>query len=218
MMPGPGSGTPIQLSAGADVVLDGLFEEARDPVGLVLVAQAASAGRFSGRSDFVAHEFRERGLATLRLDLLTPEEDRDYAARFDLPLLARRWSALCREIRDRLEAPDLHLGVFSVSTGAGAALLAATEPGAGIDAIVSCEGRPDLLEELLPAVEAPTLLVTGARAVAVTELNARAYRLLAAPKDMIVLPTAANVFEEPGALAEVLPWAGDWYRRFLSPS
>jgi putative phosphoribosyl transferase len=149
------------------------------------------------------------------VDLLTSEEDRDYSRRYDIPLLATRLRRVSGRIRDRLSETPLGIGVLSASTGAAAALWTASDPESDLRAIVACEGRPDLVEDLLPEVTAPTLLVAGAKGGAVTRLNAEAYSRIPAPKDMIVVPGATNPFEEPVALATVLHQAVHWFQRFL---
>ena len=60
--------------------------------GLVIFAHGSGSGRLSPRNNRVAAALRDAGLATLLLDLLTPEEERDRANVFDIPLLASRLS------------------------------------------------------------------------------------------------------------------------------
>jgi putative phosphoribosyl transferase len=67
------------------------------------------------------------------------------------------------------------VGYFDTSTGAAAALRAATEPGTGIAAVVPRSGRPDLAPRLA-AVTAPTLLIVGGHDDVVLDLNRRAQR------------------------------------------
>ncbi len=47
------------------------------PRGVVLFAHGSSSGRFSPRNNFVAHHLQQNDLATLLLDLLTPDEAND---------------------------------------------------------------------------------------------------------------------------------------------
>ena len=78
------------------------------------------------------------------------------------------------------------VGYFGASTGAAAALWAAAEPDARIDAVVSRGGRPDLAWHRLDAVRAPTLLIVGGDDTTVLELNreaARRLRCRAPPRD-----------------------------------
>jgi putative phosphoribosyl transferase len=198
-----------------EVALEGVLSCPSSPMGMVVLALGTSASRHSRRIQGISLALEEAGLGTVVVDLLTSEEDRDYSRRYDIPLLADRLRRVAAGIQDRLLPSPLGIGVLSASTGAAAALWAASDPENEFRAIVSCEGRPDLVEDLLPEVTAPTLLVAGANGGVVTRLNAEAYSRIAAPKDMIVVPGATNPFEEPVALATVIHQAIHWFRRFL---
>jgi putative phosphoribosyl transferase len=198
-----------------EVELEGFLTCPASPVGMVVLALGTSSSRYYRRIQEVALALGEAGLGTVVVDLLTSEEDRVYLHRYDIPLLADRLRRVTGGIRDRLAKRPLGIGVLSASTGAAAALWAASDPESEIRAIVSCEGRPDLVEDLLPEVTVPTLLVAGANGGAVTRLNAEAYSRIAGPKDMIVVPGATNPFEEPHALATVIHQAIHWFRCFL---
>jgi len=189
--------------------------------GLVLFAHGSGSGRFSPRNRFVAQAFNKAGLATLLIDLLTPEEEevdevtREF--RFNITLLARRLVAATRWLKENKATSKLTIGYFGASTGAAAALLAAAELGESIRAIVSRGGRPDLAREVLGHVRAPTLLIVGELDLSVIELNKHAYELLAAKKKALgIVPGASHLFEEPGALEEVARLATDWFKRHLS--
>jgi putative phosphoribosyl transferase len=195
--------------------LEGVLSLPASPEGLVVLAFGTSASRHSRRIQEISLALGEAGLGTVVVDLLTSAEDRDYTRRYDIPLLADRLRSVIGRIRDHVSRPPLGIGVLSASTGTAAALWTASDPESDLRAIVACEGRPDLVEDLLPEVTAPTLLVAGANGGAVTRLNAEAYSRIAAPKDMIVVPGAANPFEEPVALATVIHQAIHWFLRFL---
>jgi pimeloyl-ACP methyl ester carboxylesterase len=181
-----------------------LPEQAR---ALVVFAHGSGSSRHSSRNRKVAEALRERSLATLLLDLLTREEERDRANVFDIELLAARLVAAtewCHEHR------PLPVSYFGASTGAAAALWAAAELGERITAVVSRGGRPDLAGERLPAVSAPTLLIVGERDELVLELNRKAQHRLRATSELAVVPGATHLFEEPGALEQVALLAAEW--------
>ena len=134
---------------------------------------------------------------------------------FDIGLLAERLVAATRWARRESHLADVRIGYFGASTGAGAALRAAAELGRDIAAVVSRGGRPDLAAETLPAVRAPVLLIVGGHDEIVLELNRDARRLLQAPSELVVVPGATHLFEEPGALQEVSRLAGEWFERHL---
>ena len=186
--------------------------------GLVLFAHGSGSSRFSPRNRQVARELNDRGLATLLLDLLRQEEERDRTNVFDIPLLSDRVVAATQWVRAQPELMHLAVGYFGASTGAAAALSAAAELGAGIGAIVSRGGRPDLAANRLAEVRAPVLLIVGERDELVLELNREAQRLLNVPSELAIVPGATHLFEEPGALESVSQLAGGWFERNLKPA
>ena len=185
--------------------------------GIVLFAHGSGSSRKSPRNNFVARELRAGGLGTLLMDLLTPEEDALRATRFDIDLLTRRLTAATRWLADQPETKALPLGYFGASTGAAAALKAAAALGPDVRAVVSRGGRPDLAAPDLPRVQAPTLLIVGGLDDVVLDLNRRAYETLTARKELVVVPRATHLFEEPGALEEVARLARDWFTHYLGP-
>ncbi len=107
------------------------------------------------------------------------------------------------------------MGFFGASTGGGAALVAAAHPGVKVQAVVSRGGRPDLAGDALREVHAPTLLIVGGRDEAVLELNRQAQAAIPAPCELVVVPGATHLFEEPGALEQVATLARDWFLGYL---
>jgi putative phosphoribosyl transferase len=201
-------------AAGASV--EGMLEVPDGAVGLVLFAHGSGSSRHSPRNNYVAGVLRAAGVGTLLMDLLTAEEDRDYARRFDIGLLTRRLLDTARWAAAQPATRALPLGFFGASTGAAAALDAAAELGPVARAVVSRGGRPDLAsEQALLAVTAPTLLLVGGWDDGVIELNQLAYDQLRCEKDMIIVPGATHLFEEPGTLEAVAREAADWFARHL---
>ena len=187
------------------------------PRGVVAFAHGSGSSRLSPRNAFVAETLQRRGIATLLFDLLTPQEDRDPEARFDIPLLTRRLLAASDWLSGQAATARLSLGYFGASTGAAAALEAAAERGAGVSAVVSRGGRPDLAGPgLLESVSAPTLLIVGRFDDVVIGLNRKALARLACEKELVIVPGATHLFEEPGTLAQAANHAADWFVRWLS--
>ena len=106
-------------------------------------------------------------------------------------------------------------GLFGASTGAAAALIAASELGRRISAVVSRGGRPDLATSALDRVDTPTLLIVGGADYGVIELNERAFARLRGPKALEIVPGASHLFPEPGALETVVKLAARWFERYL---
>lgn len=187
---------------------------------IVLFAHGSGSSRFSPRNRFVAEALNRAGLATLLFDLLTKAEEAEEAReaslhRFNIELLARRLSAATDAVAERPETRDLRIGYFGASTGAAAALVAAAERPSRVGAVVSRGGRPDLAGEALGRVEASTLLIVGGEDHQVLELNRWAQRRLAGTSELVVIPGASHLFEEPGALEEVARLAARWFSLHL---
>lgn len=183
--------------------------------GVVLFAHGSGSSRFSPRNQFVARVLREGGLGTLLIDLLEEWESEDRSKVFDIALLAERLLGATDWLLGDAETKGLAIGYFGASTGAAAALQAAAERGSQIKAIVSRGGRPDLALEYLPRVTAPVLLIVGEDDWPVIPLNREAYELLPGPKELVIIPGATHLFEEPGALEEVARLAREWFARYL---
>lgn len=181
------------------------------PVGLVIFAHGSGSGRFSPRNNHVALALRRAGLATLLLDLLTPKEERDRRNVFDMDLLASRLTEAAEWAAGQADLQSLPIGYFGASTGGGAALIAAAQDEARIKAVVSRGGRPDMAGPLLPLVDAPTLLIVGSLDGPVIELNVAAFERLTCEKELVIVPGAGHLFEEPGTLDQVVRHATGWF-------
>jgi len=196
-------------------VLEGSLAIPPGAPGLVLFAHGSGSSRYSPRNKFVAQTLRESGIGTLLIDLLTREEDTLYENRFDIDLLTLRLEMATGWLSEDSETRGLRIGYFGASTGAAAALRAAANLGPVIGAVVSRGGRPDLALSFLGHVRSPTLLIVGGLDHMVIELNQQAYNELKAEKELIIIPGASHLFEEPGALEEVARLASEWFRRHL---
>ncbi len=183
--------------------------------GLVVFAHGSGSSRFSPRNNFVARILREAGIGTLLIDLLTEEEDTVYQTRFNIDLLTERLLQATRWSQKQQRTKDLVIGYFGASTGAAAALKAAAAEGSKIGAVVSRGGRPDLAKEALVLVQSPALLIVGGNDDIVIELNREAYGRLKGKKQLVIVPGATHLFEEPGALEEVARLATDWFKQYL---
>jgi len=208
-------GEDVEPAAG-EVRLAGCLTVPQDAPGIVVFAHGSGSSRRSPRNRHVARVLAEAGLGTLLLDLLTPEEELDRANVFDIGLLARRLTQVTGWLRAQARAAQAAVGYFGASTGAAAALWAAAEPGAGIAAVVSRGGRPDLAGPRLAVVTAPTLLIVGGRDEMVLDLNRRAQAELRCENRLDIVPGATHLFEEPGALDAAAVLARDWFLSHLT--
>ncbi|HQT34834.1 MAG: dienelactone hydrolase family protein [Thiobacillus sp.] len=196
--------------------IEGMLEIPDHAAGLVLFAHGSGSSRHSPRNNYVAGVLRQAGVGTLLMDLLTPQEDRDYARRFDIALLTQRLLDAARWVVSQDATRELPLGFFGASTGAAAALEAAAMLGADARAVVSRGGRPDLASpHALASVTAPTLLLVGGFDDVVIDLNQLAYDQLRCAKELVIVPGATHLFEEPGTLEEVARQAAAWFAQHL---
>jgi putative phosphoribosyl transferase len=210
--------TSVKINA-EGIVLEGELTIPSGAKGVVLFAHGSGSSRRSPRNQFVARTIQRSRTGTLLFDLLTREEeiddDRDAHLRFDIPLLVRRLVGATRWLASHPAAKNLGIGYFGSSTGGAAALVAAAELGSAIDAVVSRGGRPDLAGVALSRVTAPTLLIVGEWDDYVLALNRDAAAQMRCLSQLIVVPGATHLFEEPGALDQVASLAADWFRRHL---
>lgn len=202
-------------AAGANVT--GHLTVPQQPRGIVVFAHGSGSSRHSPRNRYVAEVLQSAGLATLLFDLLTGAEEQDRSNVFDIGLLARRLVDVTVWLRSVEDTAGLPVGYFGASTGAGAALRAAADPGVDVFAVVSRGGRPDLAGAWLAHVRSPTLLIVGGRDEQVLELNQQAAEAIAAECRIAVIPGATHLFEEPGTLEQVAELARLWFCDHLTP-
>ena len=205
------------------VTLAGNLAVPEGACGVVVFAHGTGSGRHSPRNQHVAGLLQDAGLATLLVDLLTAEEEREDSEsghlRFDTGFLAHRLSVVTDRLYEEPEISSLPPGYFGASTGAAAALIAAAQRPEEIGAVVSRGGRPDLAgEETLPRVQSPTMLIVGGEDHPVLETNRRSMDHLRAEKRLEIVPGATHLFEEPGALDEVARLAVEWFTSRLGGS
>ncbi|MGH1514350.1 dienelactone hydrolase family protein [Ralstonia solanacearum] len=202
-----------------DAVLQGDLVCPEHARGLVLFAHGSGSSRLSPRNRFVAGQLNEAGLGTLLFDLLSDDEARHVACRFDIDLLAERLRIATHAVGYLVRERGLRLGYLGASTGAAAAIRAATardDDTYRIDAVVSRGGRPDLAgRAALQALQAPTLLIVGGMDTEVLRLNDSCLRRMRCEKALEVVPGATHLFEEPGTLEQVARLARDWFSMHL---
>jgi putative phosphoribosyl transferase len=211
-------GEPIVVSREVLIPPLGLAGTLNRPDGaraMVIFAHGSGSSRFSSRNIRVAEALNRQGIATLLFDLLLPQEEGDRRNVFDIRLLAQRLTLAVRWVSDEPDVSALPIGLFGASTGAAAALVAASVLGDRIGAVVSRGGRPDLAGDSLSHVKAPTLLIVGGADFGVIELNQWALERLEGEKTIRIVPGATHLFPEPGALDSVIELAAGWFESHL---
>jgi putative phosphoribosyl transferase len=205
----------------AGVMLAGDLSVPREAKAIVVFAHGSGSSRRSRRNRGVAAWLQRAGFATLLFDLLTADEalldERTGHLRFDVPLLAERLAKVTDWLGEHAPTRGLRVGYFGASTGAAAALVAATALPSTVRAVVSRGGRPDLAGPYLARVTVPTLLIVGGNDSPVIAMNQAALRQLASvTKELVIVPGATHLFEEPGALEHVSELALEWFERHLA--
>jgi putative phosphoribosyl transferase len=207
----------IQIKEG---IISGILTSVISPKGIVIFAHGSGSSRFSPRNTFVARKLQESHLSTLLLDLLTPNEEiadeLTSKYRFNISLLSDRLVLATSWIENEPSLRDLSIGYLGASTGAAAALIAASKLKSQIKAVVSRGGRPDLAKEALKEVVAPTLLIIGGDDKEVIELNKEAYEKLKCTKKIEIIAGATHLFEEEGKLEKVAKISAKWFLKYLT--
>lgn len=209
----------IQISISNKEFINGNLNLIPNSNSLVIFSHGSGSSRFSKRNQFVANVFNQAKISTLLLDLLTQQEDKidqiTRQFRFDIPLLAERLIIVTKQLKLNKDFSNSKFGYFGSSTGAASALIAAAKLPEDISAVVSRGGRPDLAENYLEKVKAPTLLIVGSLDYEVIELNEFAFSKLNSIKEVSIIPNATHLFEEEGALEKVSILARDWFLDYL---
>ena len=209
----------VHVSIGS-VTLEGNIFIPKNAHGIVLFAHGSGSSRHSPRNKYVAEVLNKSGLATLLIDLLTQEEEKidDQTAqlRFDIDFLAQRLIGATDWLLKNNETKNLNIGYFGASTGAAAALVAASSDSNVVKAVVSRGGRPDLAGPVLHKVKSPTLLIVGGNDYPVIDMNQEAFDKLKTEKKMVIVPGATHLFEERGTLEVVARLAADWFSIYLT--
>jgi pimeloyl-ACP methyl ester carboxylesterase len=208
----------VRIPAGGPE-LEGILDMPRAARGVVAFSHGSGSGRHSPRNRYVASELRAAGLGTLLIDLLTEAEDEERDNRFDIELLSGRLAHAVHFLAAHEATRGLPVGLFGASTGAASALRVAAAMPQSVRAVVSRGGRPDLAgDKVLARVHAPTLLLVGGDDYGVIELNEAAReRLVHCTRELVRVPGATHLFEEPGTLEEVARRAAGWFTRHLAP-
>lgn len=204
----------VEVSAGS-IKLAGHLRVPDPAKGIIIFAHGSGSSRKSPRNVAVARILNDAGFATLLFDLLTEPEASDRINVFDIELLAKRLFDATTWLRSQEEFANTAIGYFGASTGAAAALWAAADSRTHVRAVVSRGGRADMAAPRLASVRAPTLLIVGGLDDVVIDLNRQARSLLRCTNELVIIPGATHLFEEPGTLGQVADLAKAWFAKYL---
>jgi len=205
----------IEIKADTDY-LEGTLEVPQDAIGLVAFAHDGDGKRLGSGDQYIAAQLRKARIGTLLLDLLTKQENRIEASRFNINLLTRRLNAVCHWLEKSHITSTLPLGLLGEGTGAAAVLQVAATHSKGIAAIVVRGGRPDLANQrALKSMKIPALFIVGSRDYDVLTMNRRVYFLLNCKKKLEIVSGATHLFEERGAMEKVAELATQWFVKHM---
>ncbi|MEK7469594.1 MAG: alpha/beta hydrolase [Planctomycetota bacterium] len=213
-MPATSSDTAVRIPVEGRTIEASLTVPDR-PAGVVIFAHGRGGVRGDGRSGLVAAELQKAGLATLDYDLLTPAELAEPDYKFSAAAPARRLQAIIGWAGEHKDLGSLPLALLGWGTGTSAALVAASQPGNPVRAVVSCGGRPEFAGDAARGVTAPVLFVVGGFDWAIIDLNEAAVNRMLSAARMEVVAKATNEFEEEGTLEAASRLARDWFGKWL---
>ena len=190
-----------------------------DAHGLVVFADGSGSSRGSPRNRQVADALRRRGMATLLFDLLTDTEEADDRRtgrnRFDIRLLAERLEQAVEFIGDDPATARLPVGLFGASTGAAGVLVVAADQPERIAAVVSGRKTRYGRRRARRRYGHRRCSSSGGGTRWCSTSTREAATKLRSLHELVVVPGATHLFEEPGALDEVACLAGDWFGDYL---
>jgi putative phosphoribosyl transferase len=196
------------------IILEAKLNIPKDAVGMIIFAHSGGNSRFSPKNNFVASKLQKTKLATLLVGLLTEEENLKPGLQLNIEFIAARLAAIIKWLK--IHFKSLQIGIFGASTGASAALIAASEFKSDIKAIVSCGGRADLAGINIRKVKCPTILIIGENDHESILSNKHAYTQLNCTKRLEVIAGASHLFEEPGKLEEAARLSAAWFHKYLN--
>jgi predicted alpha/beta-hydrolase family hydrolase len=206
------------LIKSGDLILEGHVAFNSENKGWVIFAHGSGSSRKSPRNNWVSEELNQHGYSCFLFDLLTSDEDEFYSNRFNIPLLTQRLLIATNWLIESKYYDSTPLAYFGASTGAAAALQAATlvKPEWNVKTVISRGGRPDLAgEKFLSQVNLPVLLIVGEYDFEVIELNRKASEVLK-NSQISIIPEATHLFEEEGALHLVVQKTYNWLDHHLA--
>lgn len=200
--------------------------------GLVIFAHGSGSNRNSYRNQIVAKKLNESGVGTLLFDLLTDEEQQSdlrtqkimckipglILNKFNINLLTERLLGVTEYAINNSETNNFKIGYFGSSTGAAAALIAASKK-SDVKAIVTRSGRVDLVEKnFVHDMIVPSMFIVGGNDKEIIEINKNMISRLTKIryKRLEIIARASHLFEQQDELIEVGILASSWFRKFMA--
>lgn len=189
----------------------GIPENAR---GIVLFPYAIESEQRISYTEGLAQLLRQAGLATLLVDLLTPEEKALDAQtgyfRENVDVLHKRIIGIANWLIEDLETQNLRICYFGAGVTGAAALIAAAERPDAVVAVISSGGRLDLARNYLPRVIAPVLFIAGENDTRGKDLSREALEQLHGEKQLETIGGVTDPFEDANTQEGVARLAIKW--------
>jgi dienelactone hydrolase len=190
--------------------------------GIVVFADRGGCSRGDICNYHLAHVLGQGGLATILIDLLTPEEEAiDLRSKHCIAIrhLAERLISVTDWLTHNPSTSHLQIGYFGDGTGGGAALVAATERPLEVKAVVVRSGLIDLVSEALCSVQTPTLLIVGGYDLPAIAMNEDALAQIASQqKQLKIVPQTSHHFVQQAALQTAAHLTSQWFQHYLTCS
>lgn len=181
---------------------------------IIIFSYGNALGRFNKRHQQMAEYLQQKNFGTLLFGLLTEEEDKYYYNRYNVDLLTKRLVGVTEWLENLSEARGLQIGYFGAGIGAASALQAAAGSN-HIGAIVSKDGRPNLVVEFLDKIQAPVLLMAGKLDYEILQANNAAFEKLSCAKKLEVIEDANHLFKPYRMKDEIAEQAASWFDKYL---
>jgi putative phosphoribosyl transferase len=202
--------------------ISGTVELPEQPSGLVVLAQGSGAHLPARRDQVVLDTLAEERIGGARLDLIMPAEgevaEDTRLVWSDVHLLAGRLAIATDWLVHWAETLHLPIGYLGAGTNAAVALLAAAARPLLVKAIVTCDGRPDLIGPALRSVVTPTLFLVHGDNPRGLQVNRRAMETLGGTQqELHILSGDARHPHRRATLPETAQRSRNWFVRFMSP-
>jgi dienelactone hydrolase len=200
----------IQINAA--VSLEAILSIPNDSISIVIFAHGSGSSATSSRNQLVAKILNEEQEGDIRTLRIIHELPGITLNKFNIELLTERLDAVTQWVQNNNDTKNLKIGYFGASTGAAAALYAASSF-RDVKTVVSRGGRTDLADkETLGDITSPCLFIVGGNDKKVIEINKKTIHQLTnvKVKELEVIEGASHLFEEEGKIEEVGNVAARW--------
>jgi putative phosphoribosyl transferase len=207
---------------GGVIKLSGILHVPAEAHGLVLLARGIEASEDTAYQRALAQTqlFTDNRLATAVVDLFTTEERAlDVQTDFfkqNIEIMQQRLTGLADWLLELPETEKLSIGILGTGAVGAAAIIAAAERPDDIRALVIPDGRLDSLQETLPRIIIPTLLIAAADDTTAVQANQSALNALKVEdKQLEQVQGVSQLFASDDSVKEVLRLAVQWFAQKL---